>query len=140
MGTGTAEKRSLAGGAALAMVVAVLAVVTLGLAALLRGLGDARIPTSSLWALALVGAGAVLARGSRWGAGARGPVVASHAIATVAPWIFLGAAYASSEPLVQSSWRCGTGEMGLVVIAPFWILIAVMATSLVAWPLFARER
>ncbi|MCC6554569.1 MAG: hypothetical protein IT372_16440 [Polyangiaceae bacterium] len=76
-------------------------------------------PVATLTAGLLLAGTPLLARVGAWAGVARPWAAAGLAEAPVAALLFGGAGYALGQPIVASHWRCGTGEMGLIMIAPF---------------------
>src|SRR4051812_35562023 len=60
----------------------------------------------------------------------RAPLALAFAALSLAPFVFLGAGDALSQPLVSSHFRCGTGQAIAIILAPFglfaWAAAAVM--------------
>lgn len=74
-----------------------------------------------------------LDRVARWAAPSQGVVVTSLAAASLAPFFTAGALSATADPLVMSSWRCGTAEMALLFFAPIGLfLFGALATLVTA--------
>lgn len=83
-----------------------------------RGLGNERVPALSIMAAVLLGLKLGLDRAARWAAPSQGVVATSLAAAGLAPLFGMGALWAMSDPLVASTFRCGTGDMMLITMVP----------------------
>lgn len=94
-----------------------LSVAAFIVAGISRALLD--LPVATLTAVLLLAGTPLIARLATWAGVPRARAAAALAPAAVAPFLFAGAGYALGQPIVVSHWRCGTGEMGLIMLAPF---------------------
>jgi len=69
--------------------------------------------------------------------GPRGPFAASCTVASLAPFVWLAARWALSEPLVASGFRCGTPLATAMIFAPFFVGAATVVAFLGFAKLFA---
>lgn len=76
----------------------------------------------------VVGAAALLPLMARKALGPRALLLACLTLLGVVPILTLADIYALGQPLVSSHWRCGTGDVGLFMLAPF-VLAGSIGTS-----------
>ena len=99
-----------------------------------------RVPVASLTAFFLLACWPLLARVGRWVGSPRAQAVAAVGASAIAPLLWMGAAYAASDPLVASHWRCGTGDVGFVILFPAALGIFGALGTLLAVATVGRER
>jgi len=98
------------------------------------------LPVASGMAALMLAGIALTCRAAAWTRAPRPLPAAALGTVAVAPALFLGAAHAISDPVVTSHWRCGTGEIALVMVAPFVFGMAGVLGGLIALPLVGCER
>ncbi len=97
------------------------------------------IPASLPYVLLLVGAAPLLALLGRNRLGARALLLPSLTLLGVFPLFQLAMLYQLGQPLVSSHFRCGTGEIGLFMLAPF-VLAGSLFVSLLVAAFVTRQR
>lgn len=100
---------AVGGGAAATFLIALIA----------RDFLHKRAPGLVLLAALFLGFVAACRRLAQWADPTLGALAVWLGAAGLAPLFVAGAHWAMSDPLVVSSWRCGTGEMTLLMMAPF---------------------
>jgi hypothetical protein len=84
-------------------------------------------------ALLLLVAWPVLDRAGRWALGSRGRVVSMLTVGGASGPIVLGALFSMADPVVDAHrFRCGTGEMALMMFSPFVLMLATALTALLS--------
>ncbi|MBK8255886.1 MAG: hypothetical protein IPK82_24865 [Polyangiaceae bacterium] len=101
---------------------------------------SARFPSLAVFALLLLLGKVALDKVARWAAPSQGTVITSLAAAALAPLFVIGAFWALAEPLVSSSFRCGTGDVMLLMAAPFPIFLWACLAVLVAGAILSSGR
>jgi len=117
-----------------------LAALAFIVSGVIRMMGDVWVPVASLSALLLLASKPLANRVMRWADVPRGEVVAALAMLGACPVLLLGALYAMSDPIVSSHWRCGTGDAGLVIMAPFAFVVLGGLGGFVTMVAMRRER
>jgi hypothetical protein len=94
-------------------------------ASAVRAVGSRAIPIASIMALLLLlGATPLLRRVARWAGSPLPERAAAWSLLGSAPLLFLGAKMAiGNDPLVTSHWRCGTGDVGLMILSPLGFML-----------------
>lgn len=123
-------------------------ILVLGLAAgglavtafIAAGIGRAivDVPVATITAILLIAGTPLLARLGAWAGVPRAWAAAALAPSAIAPFLFAGAGYALGQPIVTSHWRCGTGEMGLIMLTPFAVGLLGALGGLLAVALAGR--
>ena len=81
--------------------------------------GGIAVPVASITALILIAATPLLRRAARWAGAPRPERCAAWSLLGALPLLFLGAMSAiNSDPVLASTWRCGSGDMALVSLSP----------------------
>ncbi len=114
--------------------IAALIVTVVCLGAVILAIALPWIPTAAiLAALLLVVAWPALDSAGRWALGPRGRAVSALTLASASVPLLLGALYTLGQPVVDADrWRCGTGDVALLLMAPPVILVLVALASLVS--------
>jgi hypothetical protein len=100
---------------------------------ILRDWLGSRAPALGIMAALLLGLKVGVDHIARRAAPSLGVLATSLGAAGLAPIFVMGALWAMSDPLVASSWRCGTGDMTLLMSAPIGLfLTAALGTTLAA--------
>src|SRR5262245_33482112 len=103
---------------ALPLAFAALSTATCCGAAFIRAFADP-IPGMPLVALLLLALDTiVLVRMGRWALGARGGAATALALGGLSLPLLIPPLHVLSEPIISNHWRCGTGEMMLLMMAP----------------------
>jgi hypothetical protein len=98
-----------------------------------RAASDQRMSVLVVAAALLLGIKVGVDRVARWAAPSQGVVATSLAAASLAPLFVMGALSAAADPLVAATWRCGTGEMNALLLAPVaFFLLAALGTLVAA--------
>jgi hypothetical protein len=107
-----------------------------------RTAGGIGVPIASITALALLASTPLLARVARWAGSPRPARAAAWSLAGVAPVLYLGAKIAiGNDAVVSSHWRCGTGDIGFIVLSPIAFVLAGSLGGLLAFAFTgSRER
>src|SRR6185437_14201410 len=113
--------------------VVVVTAVTIG-AVMLREWALRQVPMPVVVAaLLLLVAWPVLDRAGRWAIGPRGRVVSALTVGCVSGPIVLEALFSMADPVVDAHrFRCGTGEMALLLFSPFVLMLATALTALLS--------
>lgn len=109
---------------------------------LVRAAGSTAVPVASITALLLLGATPLVERAARWAGSARPERAAAWSFVGVAPLLFLGAKIAiGNEPVISSHWRCGSGDIGFMLLSPIAVALVGALGALVAFAVTSsRER
>jgi hypothetical protein len=104
-----------------------------------RGAGSVAVPIASIAAALLFATTPLLRRLARWAGSPRPERCAAGSLLGAAPLLFLGAKVAlGNDPIVSSHWRCGTGDIGLILLSPIAFLLTGTLAGLLAFALTAR--
>ncbi|EYF05683.1 hypothetical protein [Chondromyces apiculatus] len=98
------------------------------------------LPFPALFAAALLAATPLLASVARWAGVDRPYTAAAFAPLALFPMLLLYASYGLSQPHIVSHWRCGTGDVGLLMLAPFAFGMLGSLGGLLGVALAGRER
>lgn len=89
-----------------------------------RAVGGRAVPVASVMALLVLGATPLLRRAARWAGSPRPERTAAWSPLGAALLAFVGAEIAIGDGLIVTShWRCGTGDIGLMMLAPVGVMI-----------------
>jgi hypothetical protein len=105
-------------------VMGALAAATLIAGLVVRDTAGVHVPALAIMAALLLGLKLLVDRLARWAAPSQGVVITSLGAAGLAPLFFLGGLWAMSDPIVRSSWWCGTDEMTAIMLAPIAFFLA----------------
>ncbi|MEO5730218.1 MAG: hypothetical protein ABI134_09205 [Byssovorax sp.] len=105
-----------------------------------RGAGGVAVPIASLTALLLVAATPLLRRLARWAGTPRPELCAAWSLLGAFPLLALGARIALSDPVLSSTWRCGTGDMGLLALSPIPFTLLGALSGLIAFGVSSSRR
>jgi hypothetical protein len=104
-----------------------------------RGAGSVAVPIASIAAALLFATTPLLRRLARWAGSPRPARCAAGSLLGAAPLLFLGAKVAlGNDPVVTSHWRCGTGDIGLIILSPIAFLLIGTLAGLLAFAVTAR--
>lgn len=94
------------------------------------------LPVTAAWTLAMLALVALATPKLRARLGPRGPLLAAFALIGFAPLHWASAATTLAQPIVEVHWRCGTGDVMLLMLLPFlvagWSVVSVLAGTLAA--------
>jgi hypothetical protein len=126
------ETRALVATMVVAAFVAPLALI----GALVAGTRAPWLPATGTWALAMLAIVALATPNLRARLGPRGPLLVAFALIGFVPIDWAFAATALAQPIVEVHWRCGTGDVMLLMILPFlvagWSVVSVLAGTIAA--------
>lgn len=125
---------------ALAGAMGALAVVASVAGIAVRFDSGGRVPALAVTAASLLCFKLVVDRLARWAAPSQGVVATSIVIAGLSPLFAMGGLWALADPIVSSSWRCGTAEMSMLMSAPVIFFLAGLLGTLVCVGLLGGGR
>jgi hypothetical protein len=116
----------------LAAIMGSLAAGTFIAALFVREMRSQRVPALGVMAALLLGLKIGVDRIARWAAPSQGVVATSLTAAGLGPLFVVGALWAMGDPIVASSWRCGTPEANALMAAPIAFFLSGSLGTLLA--------
>lgn len=105
-------------------------------AGLARLAGSVAVPVASITALLLVAATPLLRRLARWAGAPRPELCATWSVLGALPLLLLGARIAlGNDAVIASHWRCGSGDIGFMLLSPIAFLLLGSLGGLLAFVL-----
>ena len=108
--------------------------------ALVRAVGSSAVPVTSITALLLLATTPLLRRMARWAGSPRPERAAAWSLLGAAPALFLAARFAiGNYPVLVSHWRCGSGDIGFMILSPLPFALFGALSGLLAFAVTASR-
>ncbi len=98
------------------------------------------LPITGVYSFSLFAAAFGMRRSIQARFGSEGVLLAVTILLFLAPWVCLMAAYPLGRAVVESRWRCGTGDAAVIAMTPFLLLAATQAATRAASALTRRRQ